>query len=119
MHRRASAAERSREATELLLRRSARSRNRKEGKAKRIARSRSTADALERAMQLIKGGFSHRLESKFPIWQRSFEDRRIRDREDFMRHREYIHHNPVRAGLCQLPEDYPFSSAHRKLASVP
>lgn len=28
---------------------------------------------LERTMQLIKGGFSHRLESKFPAWQRSFQ----------------------------------------------
>lgn len=38
----------------------------------------------------------------------------MRDREDFLAHREYIHHNPVRPGLCQRPEDYPFSSAHRQ-----
>jgi putative transposase len=67
---------------------------------------------LERTMQLIKGGFSHRLSSKSPVWQRGFTDKRIRDREDFLTHREYIHHNPVRDRLCQLPEDYPFSSAH-------
>jgi hypothetical protein len=36
----------------------------------------------------------------------------MRSREDFVTHREYIHHNPVRARLSQLPEDYPFSSAH-------
>jgi len=24
---------------------------------------------------------------------------------------EYIHYNPVRAGLCELPEDYHYSSA--------
>ena len=28
---------------------------------------------LERAVMLIKGGFSRRLESKFPIWQRGFQ----------------------------------------------
>ncbi len=67
---------------------------------------------LERAMQLIKGGFSRRLASKFPAWQRGFTDRRMRDREDFETHRDYIHHNPVRARLCQLPEQYQFSSAH-------
>lgn len=73
-----------------------------------------TTITLERAVQLIKGGFSRRLASKLPVWQRGFTDRRIRDREDFLTHRDYIHHNPVRAKQCQLPEDYPFSSAHRQ-----
>ena len=66
---------------------------------------------IERAMMLIKGGFSHRMETRLPIWQRSFTDRRMRDRADFLTHRNYIHHNPVRARLCQRPEDYPYSSA--------
>jgi putative transposase len=69
---------------------------------------------IERSIQLIKGGFSHRLESKLPIWQRGFTDCRMRDRDDFLTHRSYIHDNPVRAHLCQQPEDYPYSSAHRK-----
>lgn len=69
---------------------------------------------VERAMQLIKGGFSHRLGFKYPVWQRSFADRRVRDREDFLQHRDYIHHNPVRARLCQRSEDYRWSSAYRQ-----
>jgi len=69
---------------------------------------------LEGALQLIKGGFSRRIGSNFPVWQRGFTDRRIRDREDFLTHRDYIHHNPVRARLCQQPEDYPYSSACRQ-----
>jgi putative transposase len=69
---------------------------------------------LERSIQLIKGGFSHRLTSKLPIWQRGFTDRRMRDRDDFLTYRSYIHHNPVRDRLCQQPEDYPYSSAYRK-----
>ncbi len=68
---------------------------------------------LERAMMLIKGGFSHRLQATLPIWQRGFTDHRIRNRADFETHRSYIHQNPVRARLCQLPEDYPHSSAHQ------
>ncbi len=68
---------------------------------------------LERTIMLIKGGFSHRLASKLPVWQRGFTDHRIRDREDFLTHLNYIHHNPVRARLSQLPEDYPYSSAYR------
>jgi putative transposase len=35
---------------------------------------------LERAVQYIKGGFSHRLASKSPVWQRGFTDHRIRNR---------------------------------------
>ena len=74
--------------------------------------------ALERALMLIKGGFSRRLASKLPVWQRGFTDRRIRDREDFITHRDYIHNNPVRARLCQLPEDYPYSSAFRRASGT-
>jgi putative transposase len=69
---------------------------------------------LERAVQLIKGGFSRRVGSKFPVWQRGFADRRMRDREDYLTHVNYIHDNPVRARLCQLPEDYLYSSAYRQ-----
>ena len=29
----------------------------------------------------------------------------------FIQKLEYIHHNPVRAGLCELPENYHYSSA--------
>lgn len=49
---------------------------------------------IERAVGLIKGGFSHRMGSKFPVWQRGFTDHRIRDRNEFEMRRNYIHHNP-------------------------
>jgi putative transposase len=67
--------------------------------------------SLERAVQFIKGGFSFRLKSICPVWQASFTNHRIRDEDDFARHREYIRMNPVRAGLVRKPEDYPYSSA--------
>jgi putative transposase len=70
-------------------------------------------ETIERAMGLIKGGFSHRLGSKLPVWQRSYTDHRIRDREDFEIRRNYIHENPVSARLATTPEAYPYSSAHR------
>ncbi len=37
----------------------------------------------------------------------------MRDRDDYLKHLDYIHHNPVLAHLCQRPEDYPHSSAYR------
>jgi putative transposase len=67
--------------------------------------------SLERVMGLIKGGFSHRLASKLPVWQRGFTDHRIRDNRDLEIRREYIHQNPVRARIVEQPEAYLDSSA--------
>ena len=63
-------------------------------------------------MNLIKGGFSRRLDSKLPVWQRGFADHLVRDAEDFETRRTYIHRNPVRAHLAMTPEAYPHSSAY-------
>jgi len=69
--------------------------------------------SLERAMQLIKGGFSFRLgkAKRGVVWQESFTNHRIRDEQDFEHHAEYIRMNPVRGGLVDRPELYPYSSA--------
>ncbi|HWZ83569.1 MAG TPA: transposase [Terriglobales bacterium] len=75
--------------------------------------------SLEKAVQFIKGGFSFRLKSKLPVWQPSFTNHRIRDDEDFARHRDYIRMNPVRAGLAAKGENYPYSSANGKFALDP
>lgn len=72
--------------------------------------------ALERAMQLIKGGYSHAHGTQFgrkrEVWQRGFTDHRIRDAADFEFHRGYIHQNPVRRGLVQSASEYRYSSAY-------
>jgi putative transposase len=70
---------------------------------------------LERAIGLIKGGYSYRLASKLTVWQRGFTDHRIRDVADFDIRRNYIHQNPVSARLCESSEAYPYSSANTKL----
>ena len=71
--------------------------------------------ALERAMQFIKSGYSHRYMketgSRIEIWERSFTNHRIRDWDDYDNHKCYIHLNPVRAGLAPSALDYPYSSA--------
>jgi putative transposase len=73
---------------------------------------------LEKAVGLIKGGVSRRIESRFPIWQKGFTDHRIRDRADFDARRHYIRENPVTARLVQYAEDYPYSSGFRKAPSA-
>ena len=81
--------------------------------------------SLERSVQFIKGGFSHRimkeLGSKAEIWHRGFSDHRIRDGRDYVAHASYIHLNPVRRHLCNRPDEFRFSSAYPgwKLDPVP
>ncbi|HKT69576.1 MAG TPA: transposase [Terriglobales bacterium] len=70
--------------------------------------------ALERAMQLIKGGYSYRLRQTgriLEVRQSGFTDHRIRDHHDYEHHLEYLRLNPVRAGLCASPEQFVYSSA--------
>ena len=68
--------------------------------------------SVEKAMQLIQGGFSYRLKREFgyqgEVWQRGFSEVRIIDRQGFLQSREYIVQNPVEAGLVDTAEDYPY-----------
>jgi len=45
-----------------------------------------------------------------PIWQRRFWEHRIRDEEDWRRHMDYIHYNPVKHGHATDPWTWPYSS---------
>jgi len=67
---------------------------------------------IEKAMQLIKGRFSHRLSHEFghlgEVWLRGFSEAQVLNRESFLQHRAYIAMNPVKAGLVESPEKYPF-----------
>lgn len=47
------------------------------------------------------------------FWMRDYWDRYIRDEAHYHKVVHYIHHNPVKAGLCARPEDWPWSSAFR------
>ena len=47
------------------------------------------------------------------LWQRRYWEHTIRDDEDFERHVDYIHFNPVKHGLVGRVCDWPHSSFHR------
>ena len=69
---------------------------------------------LGKVIRTIHGNSSHhfnKLEDKQGrrFWQ-SYWDRCIRNEDDFYRHFNYIHHNPVKHGYIARMEDYPFSS---------
>jgi len=73
---------------------------------------------------LIKAGFSRhipigerRSESRVKrcergIWQRRYWEHMIRDEQDFERHVDYIHWNPVKHGWVKRVADWPHSSFH-------
>lgn len=41
-------------------------------------------------------------------WQNGFFDHRLRNQDSAEQKRDYILENPVRAGLCTRPEDWPY-----------
>ena len=77
------------------------------------------AVSLEKALQLIRGGFSCRLKARAQVWQATTRNHRVRDLEDYGRHREYIRLNPVWAQLADSAEAYPYASAAGRLRLDP
>jgi putative transposase len=75
--------------------------------------------------RLIKATFSRRLpqgerisdsraaRGERGIWQRRYWEHTIRDENDFARHVDYIHINPVKHGLVTRVGDWPDSTFHR------
>lgn len=47
------------------------------------------------------------------LWQRRFWEHQIRDDDDYRRHIDYLHMNPVHHGYCERPGAWPHSSLHR------
>ena len=48
-----------------------------------------------------------------PVWQKRFWEHHIRNADDYAAHLRYCWTNPVRHGLVEKPEDWPWSSYHR------
>ena len=46
-----------------------------------------------------------------PLWRRDYFDRFIPDNDHYATTMRYIERNPVAAGLCVNPGDWPYSSA--------
>jgi putative DNA methylase len=49
------------------------------------------------------------------FWQKEYFDRYIRNARQFSKTVAYIENNPVKANLCERPEDWPFSSARFRM----
>jgi REP-associated tyrosine transposase len=46
------------------------------------------------------------------LWQRRYWEHTIRHEQDFLRHVDYIHYNPVKHGLVTRVRDWRYSSFH-------
>jgi putative transposase len=56
---------------------------------------------------------SMRARKEHGVWQRRFWEHLIRDENDYARHMDYIHCNPVKHGYVERPADWVHSSFHR------
>jgi putative transposase len=71
--------------------------------------------------RLIKSYFSSELNhpvnkrGEKEIWQRRFWEHLLRDDEDWRRHMDYIHYNPVKHGYVMSPGDWFYSSFRRAI----
>jgi putative transposase len=69
---------------------------------------------LAKILQGIKGYTAREinkiLSRQSTFWQDENFDHLIRNEENWEDKFQYIHHNPVKAGLVENPQDYPFSS---------
>src|SRR5579859_3637003 len=68
-------------------------------------------ETLANAVKSLKQGVARRLigDSEH-FWQKRYYDFNIRDERQFQENLRYIHRNPVKRGLCEAPEDWPWSS---------
>ncbi len=81
-------------------------------------------DMLADALKSLKQGVARRLLPRMggPLkpdfglsggqhyWQKRYYDFNIRNYSQFVEKLRYIHRNPVKAGLCERPEDWEWSS---------
>jgi REP element-mobilizing transposase RayT len=71
--------------------------------------------SLSQIMKDMKSFTSHEanriLGRRGQFWMEEYFDRYIRDAKHFSNAIAYIENNPVKAGLCARPEEWPFSSA--------
>jgi len=67
----------------------------------------------DESWEILGKGDSRKKRQEQTLWQRRFWEHTIRDDEDYRRHCDYIHYNPVKHGLCLAPREWPYSSFHR------
>ncbi|MGD0128367.1 MAG: transposase [Terriglobia bacterium] len=77
---------------------------------------------VSRVMEAIKDGATKRINRRRHeagiLWQPRFFDRALRTVREYNEKVEYIHLNPVRAGLASRADEWPWSSVHDYTGSL-
>jgi len=60
------------------------------------------------SLKMVLGKELLRLGHQKPHWQEGFFDHLLRSGESYEQKWEYVRQNPVRKGLCEQPEDWPY-----------
>ncbi|MGC9024129.1 MAG: REP-associated tyrosine transposase [Chloroflexia bacterium] len=80
--------------------------------AQPLERPDGTTFDLAEILHSIKSFSAHRINerrnTRGPVWQDERYDRIVRDEEEFLEKWGYIRTNPLKEGLSQRPEDYPW-----------
>ena len=77
------------------------------------ARWRAVKIAFSKSLR--KSGLANADEST--IWARHYQDHLVPDAAEYGRLVDYVHRNPLRHGMCERVEDWPWSSLHRFVAA--
>ena len=76
----------------------------------------TTIQSLSRGLHRLNGDLAMSFNERYKRWGHLFGDRfvafSIRDHEHLHNAVEYVLYNPVRAGLCMQPDDWPWSGPH-------
>lgn len=73
-----------------------------------LTKRRFTAAVLQAELAVAR-----RSNGELALWQRRFWEHTIRNDNDFERHVDYIHFNPIKHNLVARVRDWPYSSFHR------
>jgi putative transposase len=74
-------------------------------------------DDFSTRWRLIKHFVSLGWEGEDTFWQPRFWEHLIRDEEDWRKHVDYIHYNPVKHGMVSKPEDWEHGSFRKAKAN--
>jgi len=80
----------------------------------RLGEVRTLEEILQQVNRLISREVNTLRGTRGTLWQDGAHDRCIRPHEDIHDYINYVHMNPVEAGLVDFPEQWPWSSAHEK-----
>ena len=82
----------------------------------------STRETLSRGMHRLNGLYAQRFNARHGrrghVFEGRFQAYVAESEEHFLAALHYIRENPVRAGLCELPEEWPWSGGVAHLDAV-